>query len=1174
MATQRGVGASLKLSTDEAVSEIKKLLDSITKVKKEMTDLKDEEVAINVVIRNKGFQEMINKLSGDLKQVGVIAEQTGNKIDKSISDGAKKAEKNVNQTTTRIIREMSQAEKALASIDKKLGGMPSTLKAVAQGAKAATKEFVSMGGAGHNALNSIAEGVRSAGFLAQSASSGISQLRGIATDAFNGIRTLSQTVFEAIGLDIKSMVSDAVDQEEKLQLAEIGLKNMFGGDTEKYLDRIKETARVSATLNAGDLADYISQIAPVSSNFDQAYNAALGIVKTVAYGGGDPSSQMGYVVKNIRDVLAKGTAQKMDINQFNRAMPLLAKTLEARGLQQFVKDGQLEINKNNIGELMDAFASLNDPNAPQYAILEQMSHTLSGAREIFSETVTQQINTLMEDAGIFDFIQDALSGKPAEEVGRVLEELGKGLKEFLSSVDWNVVQREIGEAWQEIKDTFGEFGKEVKSLMGVSGKNGATQFFVTLVRVIKEFIKGIIQGGQEIAKFLGWLKERLGDEGMDKLANTLGRLVTQGWLLEKAFSAVSSVILTMANALFMFSNLGGKVGSLFSGLGNIGTMAGVGGGIGAAKTATSLGLAGKAGAAKLVASSALHGAGLGALFFGIGQAAGAAIEGLELFGEDSTNVGEGVKTVGDIAGGAIMGLFIGGPWGALLGGIAGAIKGLKDWKKALEENEAKKNEENIMQIKESAMTPTADKVVEAFRKNGGEIDLETKAGAYAYNQLLDYLENTPQLEWNETTMMDKLISALYYKRVGEAINAYTTSDNAEFQNAGGGKAVFVQDGKVTQAGQDLAALIREFNLVGYGSRADLYNTPAEKLIEEYLNGQELTTGQLDLIKQKAEEAKNNISQVTTNVGNTIGEKIDNGLNPLQDIKSYVYDIRAKMLKEEMDDVMDGRIDDVDKAKEVYGEDLANMLKSWQDWGDGFHPFAASIFNVPRNEVVNNFGTDAQKDIADALLKLRVNLNERLNGDISDAEKEAIKKDLGVVNSSLESLSKIKAGDYEALNNFITTIAEKGGEAARALAPLKRFNSGRTNSKWDEAFGLGTLGKAAGGFIRPIYRARGGMVSRGVDTIPAMLQKGEFVQRTSAVQKAGLGVMNALNRGDLRSAYRQLATKVNAPMYNQRGFNRSWADNRRDSHNQTFITNTGASGVVDTYSPFSNVLAGA
>lgn len=1175
MAATHGVGATLKLSTDEAVNEIKKLLDSIKTVKKEMTDLKKNEVAINVVIRNKGFQQMIDKMTKGLKDAGVLAERTSTKVDK-IGKEAQATKQAVVSLTDKAKSEFEKWNQTMSQLDKRTEQTKYKFKDFRNDVKAVAQEFGSLGKDAGKALNTIGEGIRSAGFLMQSASTGISRLRDVALGAFNSIRTISSEVMELVGLDVREMVQGAIEQEEKLQLSQIGLRNMFGGDTKAYLDRIKETARTSATINAGDLADYIAQIAPVSNGFDQAYSAALGIIKTVAYGGGDPSTQMNYVVKNIRDVLAKGSAYKMDINQFNRAMPLLVKTLEARGLQQFIKNGQLEISKDNVGDLMNAFAQLNDPSAPQYAILEQMSHTLAGAREIFSETITQQLNTMLEEAGIFDFIQDSLSGEPAEIVGQVLEDLGKGLKEFLNEVDWQAVKKEVGTAWEEIKKVVAEFGDEVGKVMGLSGKNGPTQFFVTLVRMLREFIKGIIQGAKDIASFIGKLKEKLGDDGLEKLANTMGQLVTKGWLLEKVFSTLSSVLLTAANSAFLLSNLfggkGGK-GGIFAGL------AGIAGSFKAAAGGSNLIGAGryfaKGGSLKSamgIAGGALQGIGIGALLFGIGQAAGEAIKGLELFGENSLAVGEAVKTAGNTVSGAVAGLFIGGPWGALIGGIAGLIKGINDWKRALDEAEMKKSEENIMQIKESSYAPVADEILKVFRAHGGKIDLDTKAGTYAYNQLLKYLEETAIADWKSEDAIDEIISALYNKQVGEDINKYTTPDNAAFQNAGGRVLNLIRGGDEAQM-RRLAGIIREFNLVGYASSSELESTPAEQLVEEYLNGQKITEGQLKLIEEATEAAKVENKQTTIDVGGEIQKILEEGVNdPLVDIRVMLADIRRKVLSEVEGDALISP----EAALQAYGSAASSKISSWGTGGGWF-------WEGDKNKLNEVFGRDYARDIYSRLAEASNDYYLRSEDKtLSAKERAAAKKDYDTVTEFIKEFSNIEPNDYTKLlelarkiQNDLTDNVLKLEHQNQVILKGSGFVNRSTTTITSPGLPRSMLGFAGGGRIKPIYRASGsGFAERGVDTVPAMLQPGEFVQRVSAVRKAGLGVMSALNRGDLSQAYRLLGGKLQQRFNNSRNYSRTYNRSSQDSHNQTTIINHNPSGVVDTYSPFNNLLAGA
>jgi hypothetical protein len=70
---------------------------------------------------------------------------------------------------------------------------------------------------------------------------------------------------------------------------------------------------------------------------------------------------------------------------------------------------------------------------------------------------------------------------------------------------------------------------------------------------------------------------------------------------------------------------------------------------------------------------------------------------------------------------------------------------------------------------------------------------------------------------------------------------------------------------------------------------------------------------------------------------------------------------------------------------------------------------------------------------------------------------------------------------------------------------------KITTPWDTGAGVR---RSMGGII-PKYFARGGM-SRGTDTIPAMLTPGEYVVRKSAVDSLGVGAMNNINNGKASS----------------------------------------------------------
>lgn len=69
--------------------------------------------------------------------------------------------------------------------------------------------------------------------------------------------------------------------------------------------------------------------------------------------------------------------------------------------------------------------------------------------------------------------------------------------------------------------------------------------------------------------------------------------------------------------------------------------------------------------------------------------------------------------------------------------------------------------------------------------------------------------------------------------------------------------------------------------------------------------------------------------------------------------------------------------------------------------------------------------------------------------------------------------------------------------------------------------------AMGGYVKPLYAAGGMFVSRGTDTVPAMLTPGEFVVNKRAVNSLGLATMNQINSGKMGGGW----TNQPAPVTN-------------------------------------------
>lgn len=489
------------------------------------------------------------------------------------------------------------------------------------------------------------------------------RFRQTGTSVLGGIQSTSQQLFNILGLNVDSILSDAVAQEEKLQMARIGFKNMFGQDSVDALEaRVRETAAKSPGLNSGDLADYIAQLGAVASDSDQAFNATMGVLKTVQYGGGDASSQMDYIIKNIRDVMAKGKATQVDVQQFNRAMPLLAKALEAIGASEFLQDGQLTITKDNAKNLMDAFAALNNPNNPAYNVFNDTAKTWSGIKEEFYETTQNLVNQGLREAGFYDALQDIMRNGIFPIVDDAAKYFSDLLKRLNAGTDWKAIQTQLKNTWEDVKSTAKAFIDGIIEAFAVVDANGnidATESIKTFIKMIGNFFEGLLDGAKMIVQFIGKIKDTMGEDGLANLMGGLGWSVTGG-------AVVSPLLSGAGNALTSAGSLGLTLyqNRLLKQLTNLQT--------GGALGNTSTGIIGKSlnGVSRAMGGSGFRGgyAVGGLATYGLSTTIGKLITDLNLLGDASKAVGTTVTVAGGTIGGALTGLAF-GPVGAVAGGL-------------------------------------------------------------------------------------------------------------------------------------------------------------------------------------------------------------------------------------------------------------------------------------------------------------------------------------------------------------------------------------------------------------------------------------------------------------------------------------------------------------------------
>lgn len=369
------------------------------------------------------------------------------------------------------------------------------------------------------------------------------------------ITQFTTNVLSRLTSQVRSLASESTAAFKSLEVSMIGFRNFFGEEnTDRLYQRIKSVAARAPGLATTDLAEYVRQIAPVSGhNPDLALNASLGMLKTIQYGGASGSTEMEYVIKNIRDVITKGKATAIDVRQFNRAMPILEEVLESVGQSQLIKDGVLTINKDNVDTILTAFAELNTSNQSAVKdIFNQMNHTLSGQWEQFREQLTTNLMEAFRGSQVYGGVQNLLSQvNEGEYVNSGLRKLQESLTQFVEGINWFKVQRIAEEVWDGLKTIW----KGVEDAIESIGKAVGTVQTKSIIQSFSEWVADIIRGlGDGIAQVIRFIK-RLESSG---IMNLLSRAI--GWL-GSIGAGVTKLITTLASHI---TNISGNVVQLIA----------------------------------------------------------------------------------------------------------------------------------------------------------------------------------------------------------------------------------------------------------------------------------------------------------------------------------------------------------------------------------------------------------------------------------------------------------------------------------------------------------------------------------------------------------------------------------------------------------------------------------
>lgn len=965
----------------------------------------------------------------------------------------------------------------------------------------------------------------------------------------NGIRRLTGNLRN----QLVSAITSGTEQFDKLEKAKIGFESFYGSQADAVLKTVRSEALKTPIVTAGDLADYVSQLAPVSGGDPTlAINASLGALKAIQYSGNDPS-EMEYIVKNIRDVIAKGAATAIDIRQFNRALPAMEKALSAMGDSKFLKDGHLTVTKENAKDILQMFATLNtDPNSPVKNISDRMLQTTAGMKQLVQELKTNAIETIYTESGIADAVKSlyrmasdtATWNKFTDAISKFLRSVMDNIKK----INWKELGARLSEGMSQIAGAIKGAAKTVFSALGLNTKDKSVTDLVNeflsnrlmwqqFWDIIKEFITGFANGTKDLVNSVKWIISNIDPDFLKKAASVLGYMLSPmgkfwlvlGSLVRDALAGVGRIYGMFNSDGNILENIAKKRMDNYSK-----KFAGI---VGDNKVSSSvLGPKGYRMYGKTVLSTT------GNVFYQNGQMQYLRNSRGQFSNWKNLSLSDRVKNVG----------------------LGTTVK--------------------------TMLTPITDKIKSFVGKAGSTL------GIYALGSSISGLAG----QITNTLLPN---TELFGVKLGDAIGKfgdYSSLAFATWKNFG-------------VAGAAAATLAKSFaDLIGTADEINKTAKQANQSAIEAMQGQfrnDVLNSLLENLKKSGdykayETYSEDAWEEVINAANGMGDLFrTDPARAMRELEETYYNRRgtsavAKGIEGWIGENHSG-------TNAISGKDLETLKNIAQnlaatgimyldddkikELGDSYESWAGYIrestgLNFSTSETLNSFNStlnDLQTTYDEWKTKGK-NLDLKLYYDDGDGVKEfgELKND-DIVRKWMEEVNGAQFVDgkwttdwyinmhYEqdanrSVGHTLTDEAKNQGIIPGFFTNMV----GSVATVWELLTGNY---HARGGKIRPIYRATGGG-TRGVDTVPAMLQPGEFVMRRSSANKVGMNVLSALNRGDLKYAYRALGGKIANSWNNSRNWNNTVNNNQRSSRAQINIFNRNASQSVGSYYSLANRIA--
>lgn len=1111
----------------------------------------------------------------------------------------------------------------------------------------------------------------------------VSAIRGIGTELRKTMTAIAQPILNMAKQISSEAFKSSLEALKNMELSEIGFSNFYGQSAVPGIMQNVKQAALLSPMSAAQVASYVNQIAPLSrGNSQLALNATMGVAKMIQYSGGEVSTEMEYVIKNLRDVIAKGKALTIDIRQFNRAMPALTKVLAEMGESDMLKDGELSIDQKTAPKLLEAFQRINE-YGDVATIFERTSETISGLLERLEEQMQLFIIDVGDFSGLTDLIKHTIHSFLEDENGLLsnlrmtAQFIGRDVVAWLKSRDWErvleIAKEVAGTLWQGLKDSLG-------ILRGALGGTDWKDTLKNLAETISSFIKGIansyswllgimnglnksgllgsglVQGAMGIFGFLSGNAGTLITGGLRGFGNFMGTLNQITFTLINSMSRAqveylkaATTVSTFEEALLLavksLSGFGEQILAIDSALGGIltaeqrqmvqtelethqaelettarqqHTLATKASQMAIEQEATTRGYNTAAMKAQGGSGGGLLGPALKGKGTRLGEIAGGAIKGIAVgsivgalsstiidgiaqgFGADkygAANAGNIVGSVGGwAAGGAMAGSAIAPGIGTLIGGIGGALVGAI--KSGIESSgildQSRKDELEAFKQTVNNGEYLKEVLNEINRGNDISVDEFDMINANLVSQMNQWAAATPS---GTAQMLKDYLREIYIngRSIDDTVKEIGKTQDQQAETLW--KFVEADD---IEGGNDYAATLQE-TLSSYQIAAMIMNKALEhgKSGDETINyllkwgktnnaaGEDLTSEMIAGMSDRDREATAEKLKVAwTEIGMESVQNLQMDNDTKIELSKGLGEAMAKFLTGAMDEMKDSdwwymnrflstakvsNVSDIfgysmspstmraflyDKNREKYGLDINNVGMWESDYkGHGAedengNPLGSSTYAFPEGMVESvtegMSARDAWQWPEDHYKDYGLNTKEVI--DEWRAEQNAKAAEEVAINKSQENTL------WEIRDNT-NRLVQQGGTAQEQFEAFKATLPQ-----------IQQQNKANGGIV---YLAAGGS-PRGVDTVPAMLQPGEFVVRRSAVEKVGLSAMNALNTGNLGYFARTIGRQDIYGDYNAtRTWNYSRTSNDNRKSNRVIVNNFTRGARLNRYYSLAN-----